>query len=369
MPTHDIQPDRPASEYGTNIPKIYGTTRVEGILLWAKPFDAIVDVLPTIRVTRYRATFAIAIGEGPVQLRRIWFDDNAVYGGDGGTLVDIDFFPGTETQTVNPLITEGDQIPVAYRGLAYIVCKEVFLDEYGNNLPRVVVEIGQQTTPTIASIYEDIIEETGLQPEDVNVTGILGTLEGYNITGQHSAKDILDNLRYITTVDIAEIDNVLVSIPRSQPDASEIPTVDALEDQDEDSETDFTTEILEETPSEVHVEYIDNEDELQIKTEYARRISGEINFLDREELINLPATLPRETARDVAERELYRFVLENKTFTIRLGQKYLYVAPGDKIDIRRRDTTLLRCRVESVTIGANYVVELGLRSTNISIYS
>ena len=142
--------------YGDNIPLVYGTSRVNGSVIWALPvqmtsmvekisygasgFMALIPgMLKSVKKYNYRyyATFAIAICQGEIDsVTRIWVDDEII---DFSSLK-YRLYKGSETQMPDPIMKTG----CAYRGIAYIVIENYFLNDFsssGGRLPSFSFEV------------------------------------------------------------------------------------------------------------------------------------------------------------------------------------------------------------------------------------
>lgn len=142
---------------GERINKVFGHMRVPGQLFWATRFREVEVTetqtqsggkgfggggsVETVTTTyQYYGSFAVALGRGPIiKVGRIWAD---------GKLLDLKgktyrIYYGTETQTRDPKIeaVEGTDFTPAYRGTAYIVFEELFLEPFGNRIPQLNFEI------------------------------------------------------------------------------------------------------------------------------------------------------------------------------------------------------------------------------------
>lgn len=135
------------AEEGAAIPRVYGTVRIGGTLIWATRFE---EESTTTRqgfkggakTTSYSyfANAAFALCEGEIAgVRRIWADGREV---DRDT-VDIRIYRGTEDQEVDPLIEakQGAGNAPAYRGTAYAVIERFPIDDYGRRLPQFQFEV------------------------------------------------------------------------------------------------------------------------------------------------------------------------------------------------------------------------------------
>ena len=362
--TRGREPDS-SSIYGDYIPVVYGRARVQGAIIWAKSFELVESTQLSVVSTRLRDTFAVAFCRGPVRLLRVWFNENLVVGGRDN-IINYQFYRGDETQIASNEIVFDGQIPVGYRGLAYMICREVYLQEYGNSLPAITAEVEFEDAGDIRTIYRNLLSVTRLPEEDINVPSQTTALSGYTVTEESTARELINTLRYITALDVVEADNGVQVSSRTQRPIVTIDVEETLEDESETREEGLDTITLEKTPSEVIIQYQDIEEEpVQEKTEYARRLSGRGNFKINN--IRIPAVMTRDQAKRIAEQELYRILEENKEVTIRVSQKYMYLVPGDVITLRRDDTTII-ARIETMTIGANLAVELNLRTTDRDIY-
>ncbi|MBA4799541.1 MAG: glycoside hydrolase/phage tail family protein [Rhizobiales bacterium] len=137
-----------ASE-GTAIPRLYGTARLGGTLIWATRFEEETVTERTggkssggTRTTTYRyyANLALGLCEGPIAgVRRVWADGREL----DTTEIEMRVYRGTESQPVDPLIAakQGSGRTPAYRGLSYVVFERLPLDDFGNRIPLIQFEV------------------------------------------------------------------------------------------------------------------------------------------------------------------------------------------------------------------------------------
>jgi hypothetical protein len=158
------------SSYGAGIPLAFGTVRLAGNMIWTSGLREIATTRrlrgkggggPRSTTYAYRASWAIGLCEGPATtLLRIWFNDKLVYDVTGiNDLVQLPglvfrFYPGDEAQLPDPAIEAhvGADAAPAHRGLAYIVFDDVPLDNLGNRIPNVLVELAveaERSFPTL----------------------------------------------------------------------------------------------------------------------------------------------------------------------------------------------------------------------------
>jgi len=134
---------------GTAIPKLYGTARLGGTLIWATRFEEETVTERTggkssggTRTTTYRyyANLALGLCEGPIAgVRRVWVDGREL----DTTEIEMRVYRGTESQPPDPLIAakQGAGRTPAYRGLAYVVFERLPLDDFGNRIPLLQFEV------------------------------------------------------------------------------------------------------------------------------------------------------------------------------------------------------------------------------------
>lgn len=134
------------AEEGASLPRIYGTARVGGTLIWATRFKETRSTRrqgklgPKVTEYAYYGNAAFALCEGEIAgIRRVWADGREV---DRET-IELRIHRGTEGQAVDPLIAakQGTGNAPAYRGVAYVVVENLDIGEYGNRIPQMQFEV------------------------------------------------------------------------------------------------------------------------------------------------------------------------------------------------------------------------------------
>lgn len=166
------------STYGNDIPRVYGTMRLAGNMIWSKPIletkhkqksGGKGGQKATVVTYTYYQTFAVALCAGPiVGVRKIWANGELIYniGDTAGVYTIISsnlqakgytFYTGTETQEANSLIQAdvGAADCPAYRGIAYVVFNNLQLAKYGNRTPNLEFEVVGQGTEAWISLISD----------------------------------------------------------------------------------------------------------------------------------------------------------------------------------------------------------------------
>ncbi|MGK9234767.1 phage tail protein [Inquilinus limosus] len=154
-----------SSAYGQSITQVWGTMRVNGNIIWS---DGLKEHKhkqtagggkggPTQKSVTYTYTCSFAVGlcEGPMgAVNRIWADTKLIYDARGSKLdleigdLDFRFYPGSEDQMPDPHIEAkvGAGKTPAHRGLCYIVFEDLPLDNFGNRVPNITVEVSRQAS-------------------------------------------------------------------------------------------------------------------------------------------------------------------------------------------------------------------------------
>lgn len=145
-----------ASTYGLMIPRVFGSMRLAGNVIWSRPITETAvtstsqsgggkgggggKVTSTSTTYQYSATLAVGVCEGPVdEVVRIWADSKLL----PMDMVNARIYLGGEGQTPDPVIEayEGVGHTPAYRGLCYVVFQDFPLEAFGNRIPNFTFEV------------------------------------------------------------------------------------------------------------------------------------------------------------------------------------------------------------------------------------
>ncbi|WP_196221756.1 phage tail protein [Sphingobium sp. CAP-1] len=141
------------SSYGTQVPKIFGTMRIAGTVIWATDLKETKSKSgggkgrPSVTTYSYSASFAVALSARAIRsIGRIWADGNLLRGAAGDFKTELSAFrvhAGGADQAVDPLIAsaEGMALTPAHRGVAYVVFEDLALADYGNRIPSLTFEV------------------------------------------------------------------------------------------------------------------------------------------------------------------------------------------------------------------------------------
>lgn len=163
------------SSYGAAIPRLYGTMALYGCVFWIEN-NQLKEVAVKKKsggkgggksVTNYSyfGTFALGLCKGPITgVKRIWLGPKLVYDASATDAASIaathafaqyfTLYTGSSTQNPDPRVEAnlGIGSTPAWRGLAYIVFKDLPLDDYGQTIAGLQVKV-EVTTEAIVDSY------------------------------------------------------------------------------------------------------------------------------------------------------------------------------------------------------------------------
>lgn len=171
------------SSYGSQIPRLFGTMRVAGTVIWATDLKETTSRSgggkgrPSVTNYDYSVSFAVALSARPIRaVGRIWAEGNLLRGSAGDFKTELGAFrlhSGDEDQSVDPLIASAQgvgQAP-AHRGMAYVVFEDLALADYGNRIPSLTFEVvaddGGVEVATIATTLSD----GAIEAQELGVVG------------------------------------------------------------------------------------------------------------------------------------------------------------------------------------------------------
>jgi hypothetical protein len=321
------------SSYGSPIPRIYGTMRVAGTIIWATDLKEGQEIEgggksgPEQIRYLYSANLAVALSSRPIrEVRRIWADGKLIRGAEGDFKVRTRFrlLTGDEDQIVDPLIASVetlDEAP-AYRGLALAVFEEFELAEFGNRIPILTFEVvADEAEVPLAGLLADASDGL-IECEDQR------PVLGFAAHGS-SIGDGLRSLIELAGIKLAERDDRLVT-PSAQP----VVLLTAAElGCDSDGQNRPAIEQMRtsgsERPVALSLTYYDRDrDYLAGQARSSGGASG-----SRDERIELPAVLTAVQARQLVEEEFARRWRSGDRPKLRLPPSRMDIRPGNAIQL------------------------------------
>ena len=350
------------SSYGSPIPRIYGTMRVAGTVVWSTDIQEDEGIegggkgSPEYVAYRYSASFAVALSSRPIRdVRRIWADGKLIRGAGGDFKVSTKFrlCPGGEDQAVDPLIASVETIALtpAYRGIALAIFEELDLGEFGNRIPVLTFEVVADEANSIAYVLGDasggLIEADDGRP-----------LPGYAAHGS-SIGDSLAGLIDLCGIQLAERDGGLRS-PLASP-----PVPIGQEELGCDTEGQARPKVERQRvpesamPASLSMTYYDPDRDYQ--TGQMSASSGGRG--SKHERIELPAVLPGDRAKALVEEALARRFRSGERIRLSLAPSQMALRPGDAIQLR---DSALAWTVRSATF-AGMTVEVEAEAAVVSV--
>ncbi len=310
------------SSYGSAIPKLFGTMRVAGTVIWATD---LIERRATSSNGKgraktidysYVANFAVALSAREIMsVGRIWADGKLLRGAGGDFKVRTGFrlHPGDEEQAVDPLIAaaEGAGGAPACRGIAYAVFEEMELAEFGNRIPslsfEIVADAGAVEVARIgAALSREIVAGDGS-----------GSVVGYAASGD-SVRGAIEELAALDGLSLVENDAGLVLGPPGEAEAAPVPA-------SESGKRRLVRQSAASVPGEVTLAYYEPERDYQPGLQ--RAAIGPAGA-GRNERRSVAAAMGAQAAKQRAERRLDAAWAERVTATISYGWRSADVRPG-----------------------------------------
>lgn len=334
------------SSYGTQIPRIYGSMRVAGCIVWATDLVESeqmsgVKGQPDVGYS-YSVSLAVALSSRPVgAIGRIWADGKLLRGaaGDFKVPVTFRFYDGSESQQIDPLIGSIEGIPntPAYRGLALAVFEKLELAAFGNRIPFITFEIvADSAPPSVSLILGDA--SGGAIASDAGET-----VTGYAAYGGSVAAAVQP---LVDCYDVRLFDDG--SALRPPLDSA---TLSIAADELGTSTGGQKTRTLQReqlardsVPSTLRLTYYDPQRDYQAGE--ARAVAGEqASNESREEL---PAALAASDAKALAQQMLARQWSRRDKLTLRLPPARMALEPGSVVEVSAApgSWTVEKCTIE-----------------------
>ena len=309
-----------ASQYGAQIPRIYGQMRVAGQVIWALPLketrhkQSAKGRADQISYT-YSASFAVALSSRRLRkVKRIWADGTLIRKVDGSWTRDavMRFHTGGADQALDPLIAsaEGMEAVPAHRGLAYVVFEDLPLADYGNRIPLLTFEVEAEAEIDAGAVAADVLPA-------FDAPDAVLALQGYAASGEtvrsalapltDAVGWILGRGGLVAGGEVGVVDETAIQAANEPP----VVTVnrggaDAI-------------------PVSMAVRHYDPARDYQIGMQRAR-LAGATGL--REASFDLPAVLSSENAKALAERLAARAGDAPHRLTVPVGPQALAMPPG-----------------------------------------
>jgi Putative phage tail protein len=320
------------SAYGTQLPKLFGTMRVAGCVIWATD---LIEHRSTQRGGKgqssttsysYSASFAVALSSRPILgVGRIWADGKLLRGAGGDFKARTGFrlYRGDEDQAPDPLIAsiEGLATTPAHRGCAYAVFESLDLTDYGNRIPQLTFEVTADAAPVrIDAIAEELAGE--LAGGDA-----LGMVGGFVASGD-SVQAVVETLRSAAGAWLCS-DAGALRLRRGEGSAAVLADAGVEAEGRRGARAARSIAAADTTPRALSLSHYDPARDYQAGLQRAARAGPG----GRETRIELAAAIDAATARTMARDALARATAERETRTVTLGWDAVAIRPGERVAI------------------------------------
>ncbi len=218
------------ASYGVSIPRLFGTMRLGGNIIWAAPLESRAKTVETggkggastsgtSTGYEYFASFALGLTQGPVgALLKIWADgtllvDRTAAGEMQRAGVHFRFYKGEEDQQPDSIIEteEGVGNAPAYRGLSYIVFDSLPLADFGNRIPNLEVLLSMEG---VSHFPVEEGQTVSVDPSSLAYDRDRGTVFTYEVTGGVDRVRSVD-LESLTVTGEVQVGNGFPRLPSS----------------------------------------------------------------------------------------------------------------------------------------------------------
>ena len=323
------------SSYGTQIPRIFGKMRVAGTVIWATDIKETKSTegggkgRPSTTTYSYSACLAVALSSRNIKdIGRIWADGKIFRGsaGDFKTPTVFRFYPGTEDQPVDSLISAAEaagQTP-AHRGLAVALFEDMELAEYGNRIPSLTFEvIADDGSIAVAQIINDVSGKRIASLFDQNV-------HGFSASGpdrRSALEAISENFPLSYVADSDGITAVIRSDDELQPiNFPKDHIVRRIYDSDSDR-PEFQVHPETKVPRQISLRYYDLARDYQSSMQNAFRPGQSRVIVNRD----FPAAVDASQAKAIAQSQLLSTYQERATARLHVLHTELALWPGSSV--------------------------------------
>ncbi len=312
------------STYGNAVPKIFGTMRVAGTVIWSTDLKESRATSgggkgrPKTVNYSYSASFAVALSARPIAgVGRIWADGKLLRGaaGDFKSACLFRLHPGDEDQPPDPLIAsaEGSASTPAYRGVAYAMFEDFQLEDYGNRIPSLTFEVEADAGPVEIGAIAEALGGGAV------AAGTTPALTGYAASGD-SVRGAIEALADVVPLSLADDgDTLRLAVAGASPIL--------LGEADASGRRELTRRGAGTIPGEASIAYYDPGRDYQTGLQRASRgDAGAGRTADRRAL---PAALSAGAAKALAEYRLAALWAGRLTAKARFAWRRCDVHPGD----------------------------------------
>lgn len=277
----------------------------------------------------------------------------------------IAIYLGTDRQLPDPTIEsyKGVGNVPAFRGVCYMVFKNLQLEDFGNTIPSFQVEVMRNDgTVYLHEVIADICRESGLSDDQFNVTCGLNEVEvlGYAMTDITTGRDAIQQLQKVYPFDATEtaytlrfgwIEKRMQAIIRREDFGAHEAGQDMPASEEVTRVHDF------DLPKKINFTYQEPARNYSTNTVVAQRQITEANLVED---YKITIAMTRAEAKSRVEAALTNRFLGRRTYKVVLPRKYVILEPGDAVLVPDKDAPEQHygMRVLQVSIGNNGLIEV-----------
>ncbi len=374
------------SSYGAVIPLVWGAqNRIAGNVIWS---TGLIEAAKkkkaggkggggaTQTEYSYRTSAAILLsGRKASRINRIWANKKLIFdvstgnfdeadaadatiitakSGKGASFSQLRFHKGTMTQAADTWMESylGAGNTPAYRGLCYVVVRDLQLADFGNALPTIEFELVAEESVTLHTIVQDLAAKSGVE---LISTFMDDEVLGYTTGKSETATDVISPLEVAFDFNMAEQHGQIRAQRRSYTihatiGAGSLAARVGNTDAGQDAYT-FSRGSTLELPREVAVSYVDPAFDFETSTQVARRSERDST---RKESVELPVVLTADQARSIAGKFLWQAWAGSREIKFSLSDAWSRLVTGHVVAIEVAGA-YMPFRITKLTRGDNGV--------------
>lgn len=344
------------SAYGQPMAQVFGTQRLAGNIFFLspkKPHEHRKSQgggkgggAQAVSLTKtYSIDIALGLCDtlltGPMTgIRKAWADGTLVYTSEFGAALPAGwtFYPGTDTQPVDPTIAFWHGIIPRFIHTCYLVMADYDLGPYPR-VPNFTFEVTQGERP-LAGVVTAIAEAAGVPSTALALTDLPDSRVRYLLSGVQSARGMLEQLMVAYRFYVRErgpqlefrglgSGDVLADIAEADLDASERA--------DQTQGLRIARERSRVLPTQLYVSYTAASRDYQPGTQLAS--VGTLASVESPRTVATAVALEDADAKALAQENLDRVWIERTGYALSLGRRWAALEPGDRVRVTSRDYT------------------------------
>lgn len=321
------------SSYGQPLPRNFGRMRVAGSIIWATELQEASNKSgggkgqPSTTTFSYSASFAVALSSTPInRVGRIWADGNLLRGSADDLKVGgkLRVYTGTGDAQVDPLIAadQGALAP-AFRDVAYVVFEDLQLADFGNRIPALTFEVFAPDSQTVS--INELVPASDPGVGEV----LLQDARGFSDEGGSIGSTLALIDRVFPLVCTTKAGGLRLAAAYSGADAITVlpPQISFQDSEDAHARHKQRGERVGDEP--LALRYYDEERDYQPSVQRALGLRTD----GREIMIDLPAAMNSQGARQLANSNAHRARWRNEQVTWRTGELDPELGPGRLVRI------------------------------------